>query len=262
MPVTRAGENQPWGAMQPAIQPVTVDQSAEWLLRGWADLRAHWPISVGYGLVFVAGAWLLFAGLARLGLGSLILPLAGGFLLVAPVAAVGLYEISRRREQAIPVDLAAVLGAWRRNPTQIGLMGVVLMILFFAWVLVALLLFAVFFGASPPPLDAFVSGILSSPAAAPFLLAGTAAGAVFAAVAFAISAVSLPMLIDREATVVEAMATSLRAVGANWRVMAGWAAMIALIGACGLATFFLGLAVALPLLGHASWHAYRGLVAR
>lgn len=260
MAVSRAQERGAWGHLRPQIRQVTVDESSRWLASGWADLLANRRISVGYGLIFVIAAWLLFGGLGWLGLDSLILPLAGGFLLVGPVAAVGLYEISHRREQGLPVSLGAALGAWRRNPTQIGMMGVLLLLAFIVWLQVALLIFAAFFGAGPPTLQGFLAEAVVSPFAVPFLMVGTVAGAVLAAIVFAISAVSLPMLVDREATVAEAVATSLRAVGANWRVMTGWAAMIALIGAVGLATFFIGLAVALPLLGHASWHAYRALV--
>jgi uncharacterized membrane protein len=89
---------------------------------------------------------------------------------------------------------------------------------------------------------------------------GTAVGAVLAAIAFAISAVSIPLILDRDVGAFAAMATSVSAVVVNWRVMIGWAALIALFGAVGLASFYIGLAVILPLIGHASWHAYRDLV--
>jgi uncharacterized membrane protein len=139
-------------------------------------------------------------------------------------------------------------------------MGLVLLLIMFVWVESAILLFALFFNAAPPPLEGFVGSVLLSLDNAPFLVLGSAIGGVLAAVAFTVSVVSLPMLMDRNVSTATAIATSVAAVKANWQVMIGWAAMIALITGVGIATFFVGLAVALPLIGHASWHAYRGLV--
>jgi len=244
-----------------AIRRVTVDDSAQWLAKGWGDLRRAPGVSLSYGLVFAILGFALTLGLWRLGMGSLILPLAAGFVLIGPLAAVGLYEVSRRHELGRSITLANALAAWRRNAGQIGLFGVALMLVFFAWVETALLLFALLFRGPPPPLDNFLLDILTSPAAVPLLVAGGMTGALIAAVVFSFSVVAIPMLLDRDVSAVTAAATSLAAVRANWRVMVGWAAMIAVVVGLGIASFFVGLIVALPLIGHASWHAYRAMVA-
>lgn len=243
----------------PAIRRVSVEESGRWLAAAWTDILRSPLISLGYGLAFTAVSLLLFFGLNYAGLGSMVLPLAGGFMLVGPLAAMGLYEVSRRHETDEPVDLS-VLAAFRRNGSQIGIMGVVLLLIMFVWTELAILIFAFFFHAAPPALDNFVIDILTSTASLPFLLVGTLVGGVLAALAFTVSAVSLPMLIDRDVSAVTAMATSIDAVRANWRVMIGWAALIALITGAGIATFFIGLVLALPLVGYASWHAYRAMV--
>lgn len=243
-----------------SIRRVAVEEPTAWLEAGWRDLWRAPAASLAYGLVFAAIGWGLAFGLSAAGLSSLMLPLAGGFVLVAPLAAVGLYEISRRLELGEPAGLGDALAAWRRNGEQIGLMGVALLLTLFAWIVVALVLFAIFFRGAPPSLAAFAAQLVMSADNIPFLIIGTVVGGALAAFAFAISAVSLPMLMDRDVTVVEAMAASLAAVRRNATVMIGWAATLAVLAGLGLATFFVGLIVTLPLAGHASWHAYRALI--
>ncbi|GAA0575759.1 DUF2189 domain-containing protein [Caenispirillum bisanense] len=249
------------GRPYPNIRSVTVDQSSLWLAAGWRDLVAHPGVSLAYGAAFTGLAYLIVVGLSQLGMASLILPLVGGFLLVAPVLAVGLYEASRRRETGEPVRLGMCWAAFRRNPVQLASMGLVLMILYMIWLMLALLIFAMFYNAAPPNMATFFVDILMAPQAPLFLLVGTLVGGALAAVAFTISVVALPMLLHRpDTSAVFAMAASVEAVRKNARVMIGWAAMIAVITFAGMATFFIGLIVMLPLAGHASWHAYRGMI--
>lgn len=249
------------GRPYPDIRGVTVDQSSQWLAAGWRDLVAHPGVSLSYGAAFTVLAYLIVVGLSQLGMASLILPLVGGFLLVAPVLAVGLYEASRRREMGEPVRLGMCWAAFQRNPVQLASMGLVLMILYMIWLMLALLIFAMFYNAAPPAMGSFVTDILMAPQAPLFLLVGTLVGGALATVAFTISAVALPMLLHRpDTSAVFAMATSVEAVRKNARVMIGWAAMIAVITFAGMATFFIGLIVMLPLAGHASWHAYRAMI--
>lgn len=243
-----------------SIRTVDVDRSGAWLSAGWRNFLDMPVISLVYGLPFVLASYLLSYGFISGGLGSLVLPLAGGFVLIGPILVVGLYEVSRRKERGDTVSIAHVFRAARANVSQISAMGVVLLIIWFVWVEMAIILFAVFFGQQPPPLDRFVADVLFSFEAAPFLIVGTALGALIAGTIFTITAVSIPLLLDRPIDVVTAIGVSVRAVRANWQVMVGWAAMILLIVACGLATFFIGLAVALPLLAYATWHCYRDLV--
>lgn len=244
-----------------AIRTVNVDRSGHWLSRGWRDFLATPGVSLAYGLPFVVISFFLSYGFFIEGLGSLILPLAGGFVILSPILVVGLYDVSRRLEDGRAATFGDVFRAAGRNIGQISAMGVVLLIVWFVWVEIAIFLFAIFFGQAPPPLDRFVEEVLFSLESAPFLLVGSAFGAVLAGTVFTITAVSIPMLLDREIDVVTAIATSILVVRANWRVMAGWAALIAVISATAIATFFLGLAVALPVLAYATWHCYRDLVA-
>ncbi|MBC7905543.1 MAG: DUF2189 domain-containing protein [Rhodospirillaceae bacterium] len=243
----------------PAIRQVTVDRSTTWLERGFNDFRAHPGIGLAYGAVFAALGWLLTFGLAELGMGSLILPLAAGFMLVAPFLAIGLYEVSRRREAGEPVTMMQALGAVRTNG-QMADMGLVLLLLFFAWFQVAMIIFALFFGGRPPAMDEFFTQILMAPQGIPFLMTGTIIGGVIAAIAFALSVVSIPMLLERKVSALTAMRTSLKAVWLNRMNMIGWAATLATLGFLGVSFLFIGLAVTLPIAAHASWHAYRDLV--
>ncbi len=251
-----------WFGDQPApfIRTVTVDQSSRWLARGWNDIWAAPGVSLTYGMMFVVAAYLIFFGLSALGMESLILPLAAGFMLIGPLAAVGLYDVSRRHAAGEPVTMAHALDTFRQRAAPLMVVGLSLMMTLLAWMMVALLIFASFYHSAPPTMDAFFSSLLIAPQAPLFLLVGTAAGGIIAAVVFAISAISLPMIVDRNASPVHAMATSVKAVAKNWRVMIGWAAMIALVTGFGIATFFVGLVIALPLVGHASWHAYKAMV--
>lgn len=253
----------PAATAAPILSRIPLDRPWIWLSKGFLDLRAAPTISLGYGLIFTAAGYLLTAGLWSLGWLYLTLPLAAGFLIVGPLFAVGLYEVSRRRQAGEPVGFADTFRAWRRNGGQIGLMGVALLLLMFAWLRLAALVFMLFFGLEPPSLDQLVEQTVLSPAALPFLVIGTLIGALLAAFAFAISVISIPLLLDRpHANVVTAMTTSMDAVKTNPGPMLFWAVLIVLFVGAGLATLLLGLIVAMPLIGHASWHAYCDLTGR
>ncbi len=243
------------------IRTVDVDRSGHWLAAGWRDFLETPTISLLYGGAFTVASFLLTLGLLFAGLGSLILPLAGGFVIVAPILVVGLYDVSRRREQGRPVTLNYVLIAFRENIGQLSAMGVVLLILWFVWVEIAIFLFIIIFHQAPPPLDSFFHDVIFSSDGAILLIIGTLVGAGFALTIFTITAVSIPLIFDRPIDVVTAISVSVLAVRANWRVMFGWAALIALVSVAGLASFFIGLAVAMPVLAYGTWHAYRDLIA-
>lgn len=242
------------------IQTVDVDRSGHWLAAGWRDFLRTPRVSLIYGGAFVFASFLLTFGLIYAGLGSLVLPLAGGFVLLAPILVVGLYDVSRRLEQGADVSFLHVFTAFKDNLGQLSAMGVLLLILWFVWVEVAIVLFAIFFNQAPPPMNQFFQEAVFSLEAAPFLLIGSAFGAVIATVIFCLTAVSIPMMFDRQVDLVTAIGASILAVRANWQVMFGWAAMIVVITVAAVLSFFLGLAVALPVLAYATWHAYRDLV--
>lgn len=246
---------------QVAIRRIELDRPWQWLAKGWEDMRKAPLVSYAYGLLAALTGYALTFGLHLAGLLYLVLPLTAGFLIVGPILAVGLYEVSRRAELGLPTSLGEALGAFHRNASQIALMGVALMLLMFAWARIAALIFFLYFGMQPPSFENLIVTTFLEPAALPFLIFGTLVGGALALVAFSISVVSIPLLLDRpEANVVEAMATSFRTVQANFAPMVFWAALIVVFVAAGLATLYLGLIVTLPLIGHASWHAYRDLV--
>lgn len=250
-----------YGHQGARVRTITSDHPWRWLSSGWLDMCSEPGVSYLYGALFAAIGFVLLIGLESVDLGYLILPLTFGFALVGPAVAVGLYEISRRLDKGLPITLADTLGAWRRNSGQIALVGLFLLVAFIAWVRLAMLEFMLFFGSAPPSLDHLVDALFLSSAAMPFLAVGVLTGAVLAAGTFAMTAIAIPMLVDRpECDAMTAMLTSVEAVRRNWKPMTLWAFLIAFFTMFGLALFFIGLVVTLPLIGHASWHAYRDLV--
>jgi uncharacterized membrane protein len=180
---------------------------------------------------------------------------------LAPLLAVGLYETSRRIAAGEITSIDAAVGAFRTNAEHMAYMGFVLMLINLFWTRLAMLIFALFFGSPRGTLGDLVDMTLFSANSLPFLVVGTAVGFVLAAAVFAISAVSIPMLLDRPQTPVwVAIATSVVAVRANLKPMALWAALICAFTGFGMIPMFLGLAVTMPLIGHATWHCYKDIV--
>jgi len=250
------------GPATPEIRTVYTDRPWTWLMNGWQDLRRAPLYSLLFGVIYAAVGWALTIAIWVTENYFLVLPLTAGFMLVGPIIAVGLYNISRRLERDEPVDWRDTLTAWRRNPTQIALMGLVLVLFMFAWFRFAVMLFYIFFSYAPPPPDPYLllDAVLTYESL-PFLIIGTAIGAVFAGLAFSISVVAPPLLMDRpDASVFHGIFASLRVVQRNFWTMALWAWLIALFIGVSLVTGYVLLIVTLPLIGHASWHAYRETV--
>lgn len=244
----------------PRIRRVAVDRPWAWLAAGWRDVMAAPRVSMAYGALMVAVTYVLLLILLQAGVFWLVLPLTAGFFFTAPLLAVGLYETSRRLAAREPVSLGHAFAAYKRNGTQLSYMGVILGLFHLGWIRIATLIFAVFFGVGfNPTWDSLVMKLMA-PSAIPFWAAGTAVGAVLAALVFAISAISIPMLLDRDVNVFMAVATSFTAVRENWPAMALWAGLIVAFTAFGVLPLFLGLAVTMPLVGHATWHAYKDIV--
>ncbi|MDS4069073.1 MAG: DUF2189 domain-containing protein [Candidatus Competibacter sp.] len=242
----------------PNVRRIATNQPWEWLAAGWNDLWRAPSASIAYGLLFVLMGYLLVSTVE--GQFHSALALTTGFLLVGPFLALGLYDISRRLETGEPVSLGRALTAWRSNTLSIALFGVVLGLVMIVWARLAAVLFAVLVGGRELSLEASAAQIFFSGSGLTFLLVFTVVGAIIAGVVFAISVVSIPMMLDRKADFVTAILTSLAAVRANPAPMALWAALIVIFTGLGLLTFYLGLALALPLIGHATWHVYRSLV--
>lgn len=244
----------------PKIRRVAVDRPWTWLAAGWRDVLAAPGVSLAYGALMVGLTYFLLFVLLQSGVFWLVLPLSAGFFFTAPLLAVGLYETSRRLAAGEPVSLGHAFAAYKRNGTQLSYMGVILGLFHLGWIRIATLIFAVFFGIGFNPSWENLVVKLMAPNAIPFWTVGTAVGAVLAALVFAISAISIPMLLDRDVNVFTAVATSFTAVRENWAPMALWAGLIVVFTGFGLIPLFLGLAVTMPLVGHATWHAYRDLV--
>ena len=248
-------------APRPKIRQVPVDRPWVWLAAGWRDIVAAPGPSLAYGLVPVLAGWLAILLMLWLDLPYLVLPLSAGFFFVGPFIAVGLYEISRRLEAHHVVDGETTLLAWRRNPEQIALMGVLLLLFHLAWMRAAQLLFAIFEWRTVPSWDRFTDLVWTSSKSLPFLAMGMGVGAALAATAFAIGAFSSPYLLDRRSSnMFEAVATSVAAVRLNLRPMLLWASLIVFLTVFGMVLGLLGLIVTLPLVAHATWHAYRDVV--
>lgn len=245
----------------PKIREVPFDAPWDWLAAGWADMWRQPALSLAYGVAAAAAAVMLLTGLFQFGWQSLILVFAGGFMLVGPVLAVGLYEISRRYENGEKVSAGQAIGAGFKARGQLLFLGLILAFVFFAWIRIAVLMFMLFIGSGGlPPVSEFIPTLLFTGEGLGLLVTGTAVGAALAALVFAISAVSVPLLLVQRVDAVQAVFTSLEAVTVNWQAMALWAALIAGFVVLGLASLFVGLVFVFPLVGHATWHAFRAMV--
>ena len=240
----------------PRVRAVSVDRPWEWLGAGWKDLWRAPATSISYGLIFVImGYILVYLVINRF---HFALALTTGFLLAGPFLAMGLYDISRRLEAGETPSLSRALTAWRHNALPILLFGLLIGLLMIVWVRLSALLFAVI--VRDLSLGNSVSELFFSGSGLTFLIVFTLVGAVVAAVVFVVSVVSIPMMLDRKIDFIMAVLTSVAAVRVNTITMVTWAALIVVFTGIGLATFYIGWAIAMPLIGHASWHAYRDLV--
>ncbi|HEX6829624.1 MAG TPA: DUF2189 domain-containing protein [Burkholderiales bacterium] len=230
-----------------------------WLRRAGDDLRWAPAASLFYGAAFAGMGWVLRLAVGH---GEYLLALTTGFLLAGPFLAVGLYDLSRRRELGETPRLLPTLTAWRANAPALGFYAVILALLLAAWIRVSIVVVALFFSGGMPDFGHLPDEFLANPEGLVFLAAYLAAGMGFALLVFATSVVSIPMLLDREKMdALSAMIASFSAVRLNFRVMVLWAVVVVVITGLGIALHFLGLVLAMPLVGHATWHAYRDAVA-
>lgn len=241
-----------------AVRRVGMSRPFRWLARGWQDLRRAAAASLFHGLALAfAGAWTTWAAWGR---PHLVTALFSGFFLVAPFLLMGVYDLSRQLAAGERPDLGRSLAAWRANADSIGLYGFLLAFALISWERLSAILFALLHAGEVASVENLLAEILLSGAHLPLAAAWIGCGAVLAAVVFAASVVSVPMLLDRRVDVLTAVLTSLAAARANPAPLALWAAIIVALTAIGFATWFAGLVVILPWLGHATWHAYRDLV--
>ncbi|MEW6676283.1 MAG: DUF2189 domain-containing protein [Pseudomonadota bacterium] len=242
------------------VNRIPPGQPFTWLAKGWRDLRAAGIYSLRYGaaIVVVSGliTWLVWSTDTLF-----LLPfLVAGFFLVAPPLGIGLYLMSAHLERGEPLAGCSAYQAWKRNQSQVAMVSTGFTILLNFWLVANVALFALLYEGSYPSFDTFFAKVFFSEAGLKFSLASLVVGFVIAWSAFAISVITVPMLIDRKVDGFTAIRFSIKSVLGNLPAMMLWAGLIVVIVGLGLATFYLGLILALPLIGHASWHAYRDLV--
>ena len=228
-----------------------------WLLLGWRDLMAAKGIGLFYGACFLSMAMVL--GAVFRSKPEYAMSIASGCLLVGPFLAMGLYEVSRRRELGMLPELGASLTCWDSHLRSMGMLVLVLIVLELLWGRASLVVFAVFFNTGMPSTTGVINAIFN-PENWEFLAVYVVVGGVFAGLVYAISVVSIPMILDRDTDAISAAITSLQVVFGNVAVMLLWGVLITSLVVVAFIPWGLGLLVIGPWLGHASWHAYRGSV--
>lgn len=231
-----------------------------WLSAGLRDMRRRPAPSLAYGLVMLLLSVAFLWTLAAFGRDYILFPALAGFMIIAPFLAIGLYEQSRAIEDGRPLGLAAMLAVRPRSGAQVFFTGLMLCLLMLLWMRAAVLLWALFFGVTPFPGLDHVTGLLFGSAYGwTMIVVGTAIGGLFAAFAFAISVFAVPMMLDRRVDALTAMGTSMKLVWNNLAPMIAWGAIVLALFALCVVTGLLAMIVVFPLLGHATWHAYRAV---
>jgi uncharacterized membrane protein len=246
----------------PPVRRIKAADLGDVLVRGIDDFEAYRTdvifLCLIYPVVSIVLVWLTFSH----GMLPLLFPLASGFALVGPFAAVGLYEMSRRREQGIRITWLDAFGVIR-SPRfgAIMVLGLALLAIFLLWLLAANLIYQFTLGPEPPvSIAAFAREIFTTSAGWAMTLIGVSVGFLFAVLVLTISVVSFPLLLDRDVGLATAVRTSIRAVAANPSPMAVWGLIVAGGLVIGSISAFLGLIIVMPVLGHATWHLYRKVV--
>lgn len=237
----------------PPIRRLGVSRVFAWLRLGWRDLCAAPQVSLLYGLCFAGMGFFLRVVLANTP--QYLSALTCGFLLVGPVLSLGLYDVSRRLEKQEPPmlnSLFAVRGRWN----NIGVLAVVQAVILLLWVRASMMVFALFYNKGLPTLEGFLSQLFSFDNIE-FIAVYCCVGLLFAGIVFAISWIAIPLMLDRDTDAITAMLISTSALFINLPVAIVWASTIVGLVVFGFFTWNLGFIVAMPLVGHATWHAYR-----
>ena len=238
------------------LRPLGWQAPLRWLALGWRDFIRAPAIGLFYGLCFMLMGWALLAVFQHAP--AYMMALSAGFLLMGPFLCLGLYRVSQRLEQGDKPGFADSLLAFETRTGQLAIFGFVLLVLELLWGRVTLVLFAVSFDGMPDFKGSLLA--LLSPDNLPFIAAWVVVGAIFAGLIFSISVVSIPMILHRQTDAITAALTSLRLVLTQTGVMLAWGLLITLLVGLALLPWFAGLLVVGPVIGHASWHAYREAV--
>ncbi|WP_315758788.1 MULTISPECIES: DUF2189 domain-containing protein [unclassified Bradyrhizobium] len=250
------------GRSDPVVRRITTADIAEALTQGLRDFQAQPMFGLAFGLIYVLGGISIVLCVTAFGMVYLAYPLAAGFALIGPFVAIGLYEVSRRRELGQPITYGAI---WRTITSrgEIAWMAFVTLFFFIIWMYQVRLLIALLLGlnASFSSIKEFMTVVLTTNEGLLFLAIGNLDGAALSLVLFSLTVVSFPLLLERDVDFVTAMITSVRAVVTSPGPMIGWAAVITVLLIISALPYFLGLLVTVPVLGHATWHLYRRIVA-
>jgi Predicted integral membrane protein len=240
------------------VRKVDSEASMRWLNAGIKDFKASLGASITYGMVYVVLglilAWLSWAN------PIFVTSLATGFLILGPIVAVGFYCMSRTLEQGNKPHFSQGIDGLRFNGVSLASFAMVLGVLMGIWAVISSVTVAMFFN-NVTIADNWLDTLIGHEQFVPFLFVWALSGAAVAAVAFSISVISVPLITDKRVDVITAIITSVKAVMANPGVMLSWAFILATLMFLGFIFFFVGLAITLPIAGHASWHAYRDLIA-
>jgi uncharacterized membrane protein len=247
----------------PVVRPVGRTDIVEAMAAGLRDFQAAPLYGLVFGGVYAVGGMLIVAMAGALSMSYIAYPLAAGFALLGPFVAVGFYEVSRRLEAGQPLGFRSVLGTIvAQGGRELGWMAFVTLFVFIMWMYQVRLLLALFLGfQSFASLREFLVVLVTTPEGLMFLAVGHVIGAFLSVLLFSLTVVSFPMLLDRDVDFITAMITSVRAVVTSPVPMLGWAAAIVAMLIVASLPFFIGLVVVLPVLGHATWHLYRRIVA-
>ena len=250
------------GKVDPVVRSITAGDIAEALGEGLRDFQAVPLYGLAFGMLYAAGGIAILLCLMAFGLVYLAYPLAAGFAMIGPFVATGLYEVSRRRETGQAISIGAIWATVKARG-EIGWMAFVTLFVFVVWMYQVRLLIALLIGlhASFSSLREFITVVLTTNEGLLFLAIGNAVGAALSLILFSLTVVSFPLLLDRDVDFVTAMVTSVRAVVKSPVPMIGWAAGIVVLLAVSAIPYFLGLVVTVPVLGHATWHLYRRIIA-
>ena len=238
-------------------QPLPAGSAFRWLLEGFEEMRLTGFRSLFYGLVFVVMGYAIqtvYDNLWQMTMG-----LTAGFFLMGPFICCGIYDLSRQKERGFKPNLSASTLSWMRNWKSIAFFAAMLTFFMIVWARVSVVLFALFGAHNYPELHDMIAKIISLENIE-FLLVWAGAGFVFASIVFAISVVSVPMLLDRGSDTMEAVFTSVKALWANPLAMLVWAVTIVVILGFSLVVFMPLLVFTAPLVGHATWRVYKTLV--
>jgi uncharacterized membrane protein len=251
-------------APAPVIRTIGLSDLHQALRLGWEDFKAVPSHAIILCVIYPVLGLVLARTVMGYSVLPLLFPLAAGFALLGPFAALGLYELSRRRENGEEASAWDAIEVFR-SPSFGAMLGVgvLLLALFVTWIATAQAIYTAVFGyETAAEIPDFAQRVLTTAQGWWLIVVGCGVGFLFALVALCISVVSFPMMLDRQASAGEAMVTSLRAVARNPVPMAAWGLIVAALLVVGSLPFFLGLAVVIPLLGHATWHLYRAVIVR